>query len=82
MDGKRTIWESNCPETLLCLAARTCLNHLDALVRSGNEDDGWQLPAEMGEKLFQVAHEEGLDLDDTFVRLFGNFAKVVVFYLE
>jgi len=76
MNGKRTIWESNCPETLLCLAARTCLNNLDALVRSGNEDDGWQLPAEMGEKLFQVAHEEGLDLDDTFARLFGNFAKI------
>jgi len=76
MEGKRTIWESNCPETLLCLTARTCLVNLDAIVHSAKEDESWKLPAEMGEKLFQVAHEEGLDLDDTFVRLFEHLATI------
>ena len=71
MSVVRTIWECNFPDSLLDQAARYCITHLDTFNTSTKEgEDSLHLPTEIGEKLFQIAQEEGVDLDDKFTHSF------------
>jgi len=73
----KTIWEVNSPDSLLDLAARFCISHLDTfMVYSKRGTEELHLPTEIGEKLFQVAQEEGLDLDDKFTHIFRNLTRI------
>ena len=77
MSGVKTIWECNSPDSLLDLSARYCINHLDTLIHSTKEEeDSLHLPMEIGEKLFQMAQEEGLDIDDKFAEIFRHLTRV------
>ena len=70
MDGVKTIWECNSPESLLDISARYCITHLETLITpSTDEEDTLHLPMEIGEKLFQMAQEEGVDMDDKFANI-------------
>lgn len=75
MSGARTIWELNSPPPLLDLTAKYTVRHLDTLIPE-NDSLGFHLPTEIGEKLFRCAHEEGLDINDTFVRRFRSITKL------
>ena len=77
MSGVKTIWECNSPDSLLDQSARYCITHLDTLILSSKEDeDSLHLPMEIGEKLFQMAQEEGLDIDDKFAEIFRHLTRV------
>ena len=77
MSGVKTIWECNSPDSLLDLSARYCITHLDTFITfSKEEEDTLHLPTEIGEKLFQMAQEEGLDLDDKFAHIFRHLTRV------
>ena len=77
MSGVKTIWECNSPDSLLDLSARYCITHLDTLIMSSKEEeDSLHLPMEIGEKLFQMAQEEGLDIDDKFAEIFRHLTRV------
>jgi len=78
MSGVKTIWECNSPDSLLDLSARYCINHLDTLIFSTKEEeDSLHLPMEIGEKLFQMAQEEGLDIDDKFAEIFRHLTRLL-----
>jgi len=73
----KTIWECNSPDSLLDLSARYCITHLDTLIMSSKEEeDSLHLPMEIGEKLFQMAQEEGLDIDDKFAEIFRHLTRI------
>ena len=77
MDGVKTIWECNSPDSLLDISARYCVTHLDTLITpSTDEEDTPYLPMEIGEKLFQMAQEEGVDMDDKFADIFRHLTRV------
>ena len=81
MSGVKTIWECNSPDSLLDLAARYCITHLDTFRTSSKAEtdrDSLHLPTEIGEKLFQMAQEEGLDLDDKFTHIFRHLTRVSI----
>eukprot|EP00092_Neocalanus_flemingeri_P043109 GFUD01047412.1.p1 GENE.GFUD01047412.1~~GFUD01047412.1.p1 ORF type:complete len:807 (+),score=257.80 GFUD01047412.1:121-2541(+) len=77
MSGTKTIWECNSPDSLLDLSARFCITHLDTFLTSSKaEVDTLHLPTEIGEKLFQMAQEEGVDLDDKFIHIFRHLTRI------
>ena len=77
MSGVKTIWECNSPDSLLDLSARYCITHLDTLITPDKEEEGiLHLPMEIGEKLFQMAQEEGVDMDDKLAETFRNLTRV------
>ena len=77
MSGVKTIWECNSPDSLLDLSARYCITHLDTLITPDKEEEGsFHLPMEIGEKLFQMAQEEGVDMDDKLAETFRNLTRV------
>ena len=77
MSGVKTIWECNSPDSLLDLSARYCITHLDTLITLDKEEEGsFHLPMEIGEKLFQMAQEEGVDMDDKLAETFRNLTRV------
>ena len=77
MSGTKTIWECNSPDSLLDITARYCVTHLDTLITSSiDEEDTLHLPMEIGEKLFDMAQDEGVDMDDKFANIFRHLTKV------
>lgn len=77
MSEVKTIWECNSPDSLLDLSARYCITHLDTLITSDKEEEGsLHLPMEIGEKLFQMAQEEGVDMDDKLAETFRNLTRI------
>lgn len=74
---KKTIWVPNSPETLLKLATRYCISHKEVFTEqlpcgSLKLLDGLYLPLEICESLFQICHEEHIDIDDNFTNIFAD----------
>ena len=75
-----TIWECNSPESLLDLSARHCVTNLRVLKAAGlneGQENRIHLPTEIGERLLEVAQEEGIDLDDSFAEIFRHMTRVI-----
>ena len=76
--ASRTIWVPNSAESLLKLASRYCLKHKEVFTEQlpcGSLkllDDGSYLPLEICESLFQICHEEHIDIDDKFTNIFAD----------
>jgi len=76
--ASRTIWVPNSPESLLKLASRYCLKHKEVFTEQlpcGSLkllDDGLYLPREICESLFQICHEEHINIDDKFTNIFAD----------
>ena len=68
----------NSPESLMRLASRYCLKHKEVFTEQlpcGSLkllDDGLYLPREICESLFQICHEEHINIDDKFTNIFAD----------
>lgn len=76
-ESPRTIWEVNSPDSLLDLSARFCVLNTQTFTKLRKDghlelQDGMHLPAEIGEKLFHISQEEGIDLNDKFAHIFKD----------
>jgi len=72
-----TIWESNSPTSLLDVAARHCVLNLESFTSwLENVGPDVHLPTEIAEKLFQLAQEEGMDLNDNFTKIFRDMTRI------
>jgi len=65
--GKRKIWESNSPDSLVDTVTRLCLKNLDILTTRGENGlpelkEDIYLPAEICENFITIAKEEGIDI--------------------
>ena len=70
MSAMTTTWENNSPATLLTITAKYCITHPNTF----HEAD--ILPLEIGEKLLQIACDEGVDIDDKCADIFRYFTMV------
>jgi len=73
----KTIWVPNSPESLLKLATRYCIKHKEVFTEqlpcgSLKLLDGLYLPLEICESLFQICHEEHINIDDNFTNIFAD----------
>jgi len=74
---KKTIWVENSPESLLKLATRYCIKNKEVFTEqlpcgSLKLLDSLYLPLEICESLFQICHEEHIDIDDNFTNIFAD----------
>ena len=72
MSATTTTWETNSPASLLTITARYCITHPTIF----KEED--ILPLEIGEKLLQIACDEGVDIDDKCADIFRYFSMVTM----
>ena len=76
--ASRTVWVPNSPESLLKLASRYCLKHKEVFTEQLScgslklLDHNSYLPLEICESLFQICHEEHIDIDDKFANIFAD----------
>jgi len=70
MSVTTTTWESNSPASLLTITARYCITHPNIF----KEED--ILPLEIGERLLQIACEEGVNIDDKCADIFRYFSMM------
>ena len=73
----RTIWMPNSPESLLKLASRYCIKHKEVFTEQTPRGslkllNGLHLPLEICESLFQICHEEHINIDDNFTNIFAD----------
>jgi len=74
MSDSVAMWAGNSPPPLLHLTASYTVLHLDQVLPIDTE--GLHLPTEVGEKLFRVAAEEGIDTGDSFVKRLRGITRV------
>ena len=73
----RTIWMPNSPESLMKLATRYCIKHKEVFTEQAPCGslkllNGLHLPLEICESLFQICHEEHINIDDNFANIFAD----------
>ena len=74
---KNTIWVSNTPESLLKLVTRFCIRNKEVFTEklscgSLKLIDGLYLPLEICESLFEICHNEHINIDDNFTNMFAD----------
>ena len=64
------MWEPNSPSSLVDQCSRHLVTNQEAFKDTVSAAGGLNLPAELAERLFTVAMEQGIDLSDSFLRAF------------